>query len=155
MPLRMSPSFQSWSGLLKGLDDEAFEGVNQVAVFPPLDRSSPMKDLNSLKKELKRLADVDVLKKELNRIAGEIKTLDVHVAISPKAKQRLNKLERRFRELMKRLTTLQKDVDRTFSKFMTLVRRTTGTATARKSARKSPAKKKTSRRAATTRKAAN
>lgn len=114
-----------------------------------------MKDLNSLKKELKRLADVDVLKKELNRIAGEIKTLDVHVAISPKAKQRLNKLERRFRELMKRLTTLQKDVDRTFSKFMTLVRRTTGTATARKSARKSPAKKKTSRRAATTRKAAN
>lgn len=115
-----------------------------------------MKDLNSLKKELLRLADVDFLKKELNRLAGEIKSFDVTVALSPQAKQRLTKLEKRFRELLKRLTVLQKDVDRSFEKFVKLVRRST-TTTARKTARKSSGKttkKKAARRATSTRKAA-
>jgi Skp family chaperone for outer membrane proteins len=112
---------------------------------------APMKDLNTLKKELTRLADVDMLKKELSRLAGEIKDFDVHVALSPQAKSRLTKLEKRFRELMKRLARLQKEVDRSLAKFVKLVRRSTGTAAAKKSRRTT--KKKTSRRASTTRKA--
>ena len=106
-----------------------------------------MKDLNSLKKELKRLADVNVLKTELNRLASEIKRFDVHLHVTPQAKSRLVRLEKRFREVVRAVAVLQKDVDSSFAKFAKIVRsgqtssrkssgKTANGVTARKSARK-------------------
>lgn len=81
-------------------------------------------DLNSLKKELGRLTDVDYLKKELNRIAGEIKKFDVHISLTPQAKETLNQLEKRFRELLNSLSDLQKQVDTNLVKFRKIVVKT-------------------------------
>ena len=81
-------------------------------------------DLNSLKKELKRLADVDYLKKELNRLAREIKNFDLSQALTPQAKARVERLEKRFRALKDTLQDVQVKADATFEKFLGLVRRT-------------------------------
>lgn len=103
-------------------------------------------DLNSLKKELKRLADVDVLKKELNRLAKEIKNFDLSQALTPQAKARVDKLEARFMALKAKLQDVQVKADETFEKFRGLVRRTAASATKSKSSRGSS--KKTSKKAA-------
>ena len=103
-----------------------------------------MKDLNSLKKELKRLADVNVLKKELGRLASEIKRFDVNIHLTPQAKSRLARLEKRFREVVRAVGELQKDVDSSFAKFAKLVR--SGRSSARKASKTT---KKTSRRVST------
>lgn len=115
-------------------------------------------DLNSLKKELKRLADTQYLKKELNRLAAEIKKFDVSAALSTEAQNTLEQLEKRFRELLGKLAELQKQVDASFEKFVKVVRRSgakKASKTARK-AKKSSAKKATKKKTArkTTRKSA-
>ena len=109
-------------------------------------------DLNSIKAELKRLADVDTLKKELNRLATDIKNFDLSQSLTPQAKARVQKLEKRFKILKATLQDLQSKADAAFEKFATLVGRSKKTArtTAKKSSRKAkstsakkaPAKKK-------------
>ena len=97
-------------------------------------------DLASLKKEFVRLTDVNELKKELNRLAAEIRKFDLSTAIP--AAQR-TRIEKRYRELKKTLTQLQKRVDSNFAKVSSFVRQAanqTGRATA--------SAKKTSRTAA-------
>jgi hypothetical protein len=105
-------------------------------------------DLNSLKKELKRLADTPYIKKELHRLAGEIKKFDLSASLTPQARQRLTRLERRFREVLKRLAEIQKEVDSSFESFVKLVRKNRGTSSAaRGSAKKKTSKKKATRKA--------
>lgn len=114
-------------------------------------------DLASLKKEFVRLTDVEELKKELNRLAAEIRAFDLSTAIPTAQRVRL---EKRYRELKKVLTDLQKRVDRSFAKVSSFVRQAanrsamrTGTATAkkkssRKGVRTGPARKKVSKKVA-------
>ncbi len=104
-------------------------------------------DLKSLKKELKRLADIETLKNELNRIASDIKKFDMHITLTPQAQSKLALLERRFRQLLKSLTDLQKQVDSRLGRLVKLVRKATGKKgraktkkTARKTARKTTRK---------------
>lgn len=104
-------------------------------------------DLNSLKKELKRLADTQYLKKELNRLAAEIKKFDVSAHLSTEAQHTLEQLEKRFRELLGKLSDLQKQVDASFEKFVKVVRRS-GAKKAKKTAKKSTAKKATKKKTA-------
>ena len=94
---------------------------------------------NELKKEFKRLTDVGELKSELNRLASEIKKFDLTTAIPPAQRTRL---EKRYRQLKKRMTELQKSVDKTFAKVTALVRRsgTAKKATSRKAVRKTSGK---------------
>ena len=100
-------------------------------------------DLNSLKKELGRFADVDYLKKELGRVATEIKKFDFQSHLTPQAKKRLQTLEQRFNEILKAITSLEKRVENNFTKFMRVVRTKTSEAqkaaqnTAKKVAKKS------------------
>lgn len=97
-------------------------------------------DLASLKKEFVRLTDVNELKKELNRLAAEIRKFDLSTAIP--AAQR-TRLEKRYRELKKTLTQLQKRVDSNFAKVSSFVRQAanqTGRATAKKTSRKAAGK---------------
>jgi hypothetical protein len=83
-----------------------------------------MTDLNSLKTELGKLTDLDYLKSELNRIAAEIKRFDMHVSLSPQAKVKLDRLEKRFRGLLKTITALQKQVDKEVSRFIKIAKKT-------------------------------
>lgn len=103
-------------------------------------------DLNSLKaikSELKRLADVDTLKKELNRLATDIKNFDLSQSLTPQAKARVEKLEKRFKQLKASLQDLQTKADAAFDKFAALVGRSKKTAKAtRTSAKKAPRKSK-------------
>jgi len=92
-------------------------------------------DLNSLKKELGRFADVDYLKKELNRVATEIKNFDFQSHLTPQAQKRLKTLEVRFNEILKAITTIEKRVEGNFTKFMRVVR--SKTSEAKKTAKKS------------------
>jgi hypothetical protein len=102
-------------------------------------------DLNSLKKELSRLTDIKYLKKELNRIAGEVRNFQVRdLPLTPQARQRIEQLEKRFRELMKNLAQVQKQVDTNFDKLMKVVRRK---GKSRKATAKKAAKKATTRKA--------
>lgn len=97
-------------------------------------------DLASLKKEFKRLTDVNALKQELNRLASEIKNFDVTKAIPASQRTRVDK---RYRELKKRVADLQKRLDQSFTKVASLVRRsgTAKKAPARKTSRKAAVKK--------------
>ena len=78
-------------------------------------------DFGALKKELGRLTDVDYLKKEINRVAAEVKKFDVHAHLNPKSRARLEHLEERFANLIGTLQHLQKQVDASLDKFITLV----------------------------------
>lgn len=98
-------------------------------------------DLNSIKAELKRLADVDTLKKELNRLAADIKNFDLSQSLTPQAKARVQKLEKRFKELKATLQDLQTKADAAFEKFATLVGRSKKTAKAARSSTKKAARK--------------
>jgi hypothetical protein len=112
-------------------------------------------DLKSLKKELSRLTDVNYIKKELNRLAGEIKRFDVHMHLTPQAKERLEYLEERFNKALKSLQDLQRQVDSGLERFIKNVRKTRMARTAKKAAAKASGKssvgatrKKTTRKAA-------
>ena len=116
-------------------------------------------DLNSLKKELGRFADVDYLKKELSRVATEIKKFDFQSHLTPQAQKRLKTLEVRFNAILKDITSLEKRVEGHLNKFMRVVRTKTSEAkkaagsVAKKSAKtaksvKSAARKKTSKKQA-------
>ncbi len=107
-------------------------------------------DLNSLKKELGRLTDINYLKKEINRVAGEVKKFDVHINLTPQAKGRVEKLERRFRDLLKTLAELQQQVDENLDKVMALVRggKSGKSTTARASTKKAKTSKKSAGRPA-------
>ncbi len=110
-------------------------------------------DLNSLKKELSRLTDIRYLKKELSRIAGdvrkEVRKFDVHVHLTPQAKERLENLETRFNEVLKALKDLQKQVDSNLDRFVTMVRKKTASKRAARGGKKSTTRKKTVRKTST------
>lgn len=109
-------------------------------------------DLNSLKKELGRLTDINYLKKELNRIASEVKKFDVHLNLTPHAKERLEQLEKRFREAVKSLQHLQKQLDSNVERIMKSVRGTNAKAARakdKKTGRKKTSARKTSARKST------
>lgn len=99
-------------------------------------------DLASLKKEFVRLIDVQELKKEMNRLSAEIRKVDLTTAIPTAQRARV---EKRYRELKKRLNELQKRVDTSFAKLTSFVRQAAGRST---SSAKSASKKKTSRKVA-------
>lgn len=101
-------------------------------------------DLNSIKKELSRLANVENLKKEINRIAHEVKNFDEYLPLNDQAKERLNRMEKRFRELMHTLTDLQKQIDQNVTKFMKSMRGTSATAKKARSTKKKTARKSSS-----------
>lgn len=103
-------------------------------------------DLNTLKKELSKLANVTYLKKELNRIAGEIRRFDVH--LNPQAKEKLQQLEGRFQVVVKALADLQKQVDAKVEKIVAMVRSKTASRgkTTAKSASRATQKKTTSKK---------
>lgn len=97
---------------------------------------------SDLKKEFKRLTevgDLGKLKSELNRLANEIRNFDLTAAI-PVAQR--TRLEKRYRQLKKRMFELQKQVDQTFAKVTALIRRSGSAkkATSRKAVRKSKSK---------------
>ena len=103
-------------------------------------------DMNALKKELSRLTDIKYLKKELNRIAGEVRNFQVKdLPLTPQARQRIEQLEKRFRELLRNLQAVQSQVDTNLDKLMKIVRRKgkSRKSTARKSAKKATARKAT------------
>jgi hypothetical protein len=118
-----------------------------------------MKDLSSIKKELKRLAtqlpNVEDLKAELNRLASEIRKFDFTTAL-PTAQR--DRLEKRYRELKRTLAEIQKRIDSNFEKVTSFVRRSReATAassaagrktrqTVRKSKRQSSARKKVAKK---------
>ncbi|MES2854366.1 MAG: hypothetical protein V4692_00805, partial [Bdellovibrionota bacterium] len=94
-----------------------------------------------------------------NRLAGELKKFDITSTLTPQARQRLDRLERRFRDVMKTVSELQKEVDSSFERFAKLVRKSRAAnsakaarGTAKKATRK-VAKKATSKKAAGKRKA--
>lgn len=78
-------------------------------------------DFGALKKELSRLTDINYLKKEINRVAAEVKKFDVHSHLNPKSRARLEHLEARFADLIGTLQQLQKQVDASLDKFISLV----------------------------------
>jgi predicted nuclease with TOPRIM domain len=99
-------------------------------------------DLSSLKKEFVRLTDVQELKKELNRLSAEIRKFDLSTAIPSSQRARVDK---RYRELKKRLSELQSRIDLSFAKVTSFVRQAAGRSTSKA---KSTSKKKTSRKVA-------
>ena len=110
-------------------------------------------DLNSIKRELSKLTDVEYLKKELGKIASEIRNYESNVMLSPQAKTRMKQLENRFHEIRKRLTKLEKQAETEIGKIMVAIRKTKEDAERRlrkaglvKSKKRS--KKKTSKKAA-------
>jgi hypothetical protein len=109
-------------------------------------------DLKSLKKELGRLTDVNYIKKELNRVAGEIKRFDVHMHLTPQAKERLENLEERFARALKSLQDLQRQVDSSLEHFIKNVRKTRLARSAKRAAGKASASSSTTGRKKTARK---
>jgi len=79
---------------------------------------------DEIKSELQRLTDLKFLKTELNRIGTEISKFNLNLKLPPAAKSRLRQLERQLRDLRKRMTSLQKQVDREVNKFVKVLRKT-------------------------------
>ncbi len=121
-------------------------------------------DFGAIRDELQKLTDVDYLKKELSRAANEIRNFDVDkMNVSPEAKAKLHRLEKRFKEVVKKLRVMEKQMDKEVSKFVAILKKTRSEAESRirdftgASRSASGTKKKASKKSAvkkTTRKAA-
>ncbi len=79
-------------------------------------------NLNKIKSELAKLTDVELLKKELHRISNEVRNYDVQANLSPKAKSRIKSLEKRFTDVLKKVTVVQKQVDVEINKIVHTLR---------------------------------
>lgn len=79
-------------------------------------------NLNKIKSELAKLTDVELLKKELHRISSEVRNYDVQANLSPKAKSRIKSLEKRFTDVLKKVTVVQKQVDVEINKIVHTLR---------------------------------
>jgi hypothetical protein len=108
-------------------------------------------DLNSLKKELSRLTDTRYLKKEIGRITNELKSFDMGLNLNSQARIRLDQLEKRFRELLKSLADLQKQVDVNLEKVMNMVRRSNPSTKKTTRKQSTAARKKTKKKSSATR----
>lgn len=104
-------------------------------------------DFKSLKKELNKLTDIDYLKKEINRVANDVKSFDVQSRLSPEAKERMAKLEKRFEVLIAKLQQLQKQVDTNLEYVLSFVRSGNKTSTVRRGQSSKVAKKTTKKKA--------
>lgn len=104
-------------------------------------------DFGAIREELQKLTDVEYLKKELSRAAKEIRNFDIDkMNVSPEAKAKLHKLEQRFKEAVKKLRILEKQVDAEVNKYIVILKKFRGKAVAKTSKKK--ATKKTARKAA-------
>lgn len=103
-------------------------------------------DLNYLKKELTRLTDINYLKKEISRLKLEVRKFDMQRHLPPRAKERIEGLEDRFRDALKSLKDLQHQVDSNLDRFVTLVRARTSALRAKRSV-SAAARGKTKRKA--------
>lgn len=114
-------------------------------------------DFGAIREELQKLTDVEYLKKELSRAANEIRKFDVDkLNLSPEAKSKLRKVEKRFHEVVDRLRVMEKQVDSEVNKIIVILKKTRKDAESRfrvfaKSGR--TATKKTSSKKATRKKA--
>jgi hypothetical protein len=104
----------------------------------------PMKtDLNAIKNDLRKLTDLNYLKKELGNIKVDIQNFNLQVKLSPPAKARLKRVEKRFQDLRNRMVGLQKQVDGEVNKFMQVLRKTKDDIVGRSGKRKTTRKKTT------------
>lgn len=71
-----------------------------------------------IRNEFNRLTDVDQLKNEVQRIGNEIRNFDIHVVLSPTAKQRMKGFEKRYSTVMRSLSTYQRQMDREFNRIL-------------------------------------
>lgn len=110
-------------------------------------------DFGAIREELQKLTDVDYLKKELSRAAKEIRNFDVDkMNVSPQAKAKLHKLEKRFKEVVKKLRVMEKQVDAEVNKFVVILKKTRAEAETRLreftgASKKSSSKKSSSKKA--------
>lgn len=104
-------------------------------------------DFGAIREELQKLTDVEYLKKELSRAANEIRNFDVDkMNLSPEAKAKLRTLEKRFKEVVKKLRVMEKQVDAEVNKFVSILKKFRSPSAAKTSKKK--ASKKTARKAA-------
>lgn len=104
-------------------------------------------DFGAIREELQKLTDVEYLKKELSRAANEIRNFDVDkMNLSPEAKAKLRTLEKRFKEVVKKLRIMEKQVDAEVNKFVSILKKFRSPSATKTSKKK--ASKKTARKAA-------
>ncbi len=104
-------------------------------------------DFGAIREELQKLTDVEYLKKELSRAAKEIRNFDIDkMNVSPEAKAKLHKLEKRFKEAVKKLRVMEKQVDAEVNKYIVILKKFRAKTAAKTSKKK--ATKKTTRKAA-------
>lgn len=82
-----------------------------------------MTDLASIKEKLRQLTDLDRLKAERGKMTGEIKNFDLHIPLAPQARVRLKTLEKRFKDVRKKIILVQKQIDGEVNKFIKVLRR--------------------------------
>ncbi len=99
-------------------------------------------DFGAIREELQKLTDVEYLKKELSRAAKEIRNFDIDkMNVSPEAKAKLHKLEQRFKEAVKKLRVMEKQVDAEVNKYIQILKKFRGTAATKTSKKKASVKK--------------
>lgn len=81
-----------------------------------------LQTIKNIKVELARLTDAAFLQKEMKRLKEEIKKIEAQILANPRAREQVNRLEKRFRELMKTLTRFQSQMDTSFTKFIKVLR---------------------------------
>jgi len=84
---------------------------------------------NRIRNEFTRLTDVNELKSEVHRIGTELRKFDFHTVLSPSAKARVKKFERRYVDLMRTVQQAQRQVDREFNKILRQVKSRQGMVT--------------------------
>jgi hypothetical protein len=81
-------------------------------------------DLDSIKRELSKLTDVEYLKKEIAKLASEIRNYENNPKLPPQAKTRLKQLETHFKDLRVRLGALEKQAQSEITKIVAVLRKT-------------------------------
>lgn len=72
----------------------------------------PQVNWEKLKTELNKYSDLETLKAEVHKLSQELKSFDIHVHLSPKAKERLKAVEDKYHEISKTLNKTQRQFDK-------------------------------------------
>ena len=81
-------------------------------------------NLNKIVQELSQWSDLKHLKKEAQKLSQEIANFDIHSHLNPNARQKIKRLEKRYKELMKSIAQAQKQFDRDFNRTLRYLTKT-------------------------------
>ncbi len=81
-------------------------------------------NLEKIREELEKYTNIEHLKKEFAKLESKVRNFDLHTKLSPEAKRKLEVVEKKYNEVVKAISDVQKKVDSEIAKAVSTLKKT-------------------------------